>query len=144
RRTLPCSRTRSKTTIARTQKHTKHRHRSKRTHCPTGVDLIMSSFSGTISRVSNTRIFARATASGSQFLVYQMDYQTDNNNDLALIIPLPTPAAATADAVRFIDLSGYPEFFADIEKGFPFARGGVVPDVRRTKARPPANGAYDP
>jgi hypothetical protein len=86
------------------------------------VDLIMSSFSGKIARVANTRIFARATPEGKQLLVYQMDYDADT--DVALILPLPTTPDA-ADAVRFIDLSGYPEFFADVEKGFPFTRGGV-------------------
>lgn len=51
-----------------------------------------------------------------------MDY--DAENDLALIVPLPV-ASTSADAVRFIDLSDYPEFFADIEKGFPYTRGGI-------------------
>lgn len=95
----------------------------------------MSSFSGTISRVGNTRIFARATPEGKQFLVYQMDYDADK--DLALILPLPT-TANSADAVRFIDLSDYPEFFADIDKGFPYTRGGI-PDSGSPRKR--AKGA---
>lgn len=91
----------------------------------------MSSFSGKIARVSNTRIFARAASDGKQFLVYQMDYDADQ--DIALILPLPTPPEDAA-AVRFIDLAGYPEFFADIEKGFPFTRGGV-PETGRSQKR---------
>ncbi len=81
----------------------------------------MSCFSGPISRVVNTRLFARATATGSQFLVYQMEYKADN--DLAMILPLPTPPAAVTDAVRFIDLSAYPQFFSDLAKGMPKPRG---------------------
>lgn len=86
----------------------------------------MSSFSGTLTRVSNTRIFARATSNGTQYLVYQMDYAA--NGDIALILPLPIPSNTPADSVRFIDLVGYPDFFADIEKGFPYTRG--VPATR--------------
>ncbi|MBI4672760.1 MAG: hypothetical protein HY741_13960 [Chloroflexi bacterium] len=80
----------------------------------------MCCFSGNISRVANTRIFARATGSGTQYLVYQMEYAADN--DLAMILPLPTLPNAPEDAVRFIDLSGYPQFFQDLAGGFPVSR----------------------
>lgn len=86
----------------------------------------MSSFAGNLTHVSNTRIFARATSKGTQYLVYQMDYAADG--DIALILPLPTPPNTPADAVHFIDLVGYRDFFADIEKGFPYTRG--VPAVK--------------
>jgi hypothetical protein len=45
-----------------------------------------------------------------------MNYEA--NQDLAMILPLPTPPASSEDAVRFIDLSGYPEFFKDMNEGF--------------------------
>lgn len=80
----------------------------------------MCCFSGDISRVANTRIFARATAKGAQFLVYQMEYAAEN--ELAMILPLPTPPNAPEDAVRFIDLSAYPHFFQDLAQGFPLSR----------------------
>jgi hypothetical protein len=83
----------------------------------------MSCFSGTVSRVGNTRIFARASGSGTQYLVYQMEYAADD--DLALILPLPTPPNSSADAVRWIDLSTYPQFFQDLTNGFPL--GETVP-----------------
>lgn len=80
----------------------------------------MGCFSGNISNVSNTRIFARGTDQGTQYLVYQFDYKADN--DLALIVPLPTPLGSASDAVRFIDLSGYPDFFEALANGFPVTR----------------------
>lgn len=79
----------------------------------------MGCFSGTVSNVANTRIFGRVTEKSTQYLVYQMEYTADN--DIALILPLPTPPNSSPDAVRFIDLSAYPEFFDDMEKGFPLA-----------------------
>lgn len=80
----------------------------------------MSSFSGEVTQVSNTRIFARATSENVQYLVYQMDYASDQ--DLALVLPLPTPAGSAVDSVRFYDLSSYPGFFDDLSGGFALAR----------------------
>ncbi len=80
----------------------------------------MGCFSGNVSRVANTRIFARATNRGTQIIVYQMEYTA--GSDVALILPLPTPPDIAPDAVRFPSLSGYPDLFADIDKGFPLTR----------------------
>jgi len=80
----------------------------------------MCCFSGAISRIGNTRIFARATDSDTQYLVYQMEYAADT--DLAMILPLPTPPNASEAALRFIDLSAYPQFFQDLAQGFPKPR----------------------
>lgn len=85
----------------------------------------MCCFSGSVSNVSNTRIFARATGKDTQFLVYQMEYTA--YNDLAMILPLPTPPTAGPDAVRFIDLSAYPQFFSDLENGMPQMLGAPAP-----------------
>jgi hypothetical protein len=76
-------------------------------------------FSSLVSSVANTNIFARSSIEGKQFLVYRMQYEADS--ELAMILPLPTPALPPEDAVRFIDLSGYPEFFTDMFHGFPIA-----------------------
>jgi hypothetical protein len=40
-------------------------------------------------------------------------------DDLAMILPLPTPPNAPEDSVRFVNLERYPYFFDDLEKGFP-------------------------
>lgn len=84
----------------------------------------MSFFSGGVTRVANVRIFARATGDARQCLVCQLDYAADT--DSAMIVPLATPPQSAADAVKFIDLSAYPEFFTDLANGFPIARTGAV------------------
>lgn len=102
----------------------------------------MSCFSGSVSQVANTRIFARAGGKGSQFLVYQMDYKADN--DVAMILPLPTPPDASPDAVRFIDLSAYPQFFTDLAKGMPKPSGMEQPgDVPPQKIPPQRVGSFE-
>jgi hypothetical protein len=52
-------------------------------------------------------------------------------DDLAMILPLPVPARTPEDAVRFINLEGYPDFFADLEKGFPMTLGGSPDALKR-------------
>ena len=76
----------------------------------------MCIFSGSVSLVANTKIFARSAGDGQQFLVYSMQY--DAAAELAMILPVPTPVAAAEDAIRFIDLSGYEAFFDDMADGF--------------------------
>jgi hypothetical protein len=80
-----------------------------------------------VTSVSATNIFARAApggappggpaASGQQYLAYSMTLAAPE--DLAMILPLPAPQGVREDAVRFIDLSGYPEFFDHLANGFP-------------------------
>ena len=77
----------------------------------------MCCFSGAVARVSDTSIFARSRPSGRQTLVYEMSFSS--KDDVAMILPVPTPAGAADDAVRFFDLEGYPEFFSDLKSGFP-------------------------
>jgi hypothetical protein len=77
----------------------------------------MCCFSGKVDAVSNTNIFARATKSGSQYLVYSMQFKA--GSDLAMILPIPTPKNSAEDAVKFINLEKYAEFFVDLRKGFP-------------------------
>jgi hypothetical protein len=76
----------------------------------------MCCFSKSVSRVRQTRIFARSAGGAGQFLAYQMTYSA--SFELAMILPLPTPPAVGENAVRFIDLSGYPKFFEDAERAF--------------------------
>ncbi|HZH29435.1 MAG TPA: hypothetical protein VEY11_01465 [Pyrinomonadaceae bacterium] len=86
----------------------------------------MCVFSAHVSYVANTSIFARSSSGGKQFLVYSMRYQADS--ELAMILPLPTPPSPPEDALRFIDLSGYPHFFEDMDKGFikPLCRSSAA------------------
>jgi hypothetical protein len=76
----------------------------------------MCCFSQQVEMVADTNIFARS-ANGRQFLVYSMTYAAAT--DLAMVLPLPIPANPPEDAVRFINLERYPNFFADMRRGFP-------------------------
>lgn len=80
----------------------------------------MCCFSRHVDLVSNTNIFARSSKQGRQFVVYSMKIQT--KEDLAMILPIPVPSGSLDDAVRFINLKGYPTFFDDMPKGFPQPR----------------------
>lgn len=77
-------------------------------------------FSRAVDKVSGTRIFARLVGDGRQALVYSMTLVA--REPVAMCLPLPVAAGAGEDAVRFVDLSGYPEFFADCERLFPQPR----------------------
>jgi hypothetical protein len=67
--------------------------------------------------VANTNIFARSSKDGKQFLVYSMSVSA--RQDLAMILPIPVPKDAKEDAVRFINLEKYEDFFKDLHTGFP-------------------------
>ncbi len=76
----------------------------------------MCCFSQPVELVSSTTIFARRR-NGRQVLVYSMRYRA--SSALAMVLPLPVPPDPPEDAVTFINLERYPEFFADVWKGFP-------------------------
>jgi hypothetical protein len=77
----------------------------------------MCCFSGPVVEVSNTKIFGRRFGKSSHYLVYEMHFQS--LEDLAMILPLPTPGDSPDDAVTFINLKEYENFFGDMHKGFP-------------------------
>jgi hypothetical protein len=77
----------------------------------------MCCFSQRIERVSGTSIFARGLPEGRQVLVYEMTVAS--RVEVAMVLPLPVPPSPAEDAVRFVDLSRYPRFFADVRAGFP-------------------------
>ena len=68
--------------------------------------------------VSDTFIFARLTGGGSQYLAYEMKYESEEPN--AMILPLPVALPAGERSIRFIDLSGYDNFFEDLSRAFPY------------------------
>jgi hypothetical protein len=72
--------------------------------------------------VADTNIFARDGRDGRQFLAYSMRFSS--KEDLAMILPIPTPRNAAEDAVRFINLEKYADFFKDLRAGFPLPNGG--------------------
>jgi hypothetical protein len=82
-----------------------------------------------VSHVSATKIFARASEDGRQLLAYSMNVSVVE--DVAMVLPLPVPEGSAEDAVRFVDLSGYPNFLKDVSKAFPRivlsqAKGGLA------------------
>jgi hypothetical protein len=75
-------------------------------------------FSGIVKEVSHTRIFARMVALGRQGLVYAM--HVDTPTEVAMVLPLPVVVGSADDAVKFVDLSKFPHFFADLDRCFIF------------------------
>src|SRR2546427_6046873 len=80
----------------------------------------MCCFSQPVRSVQSTNIFARPADERRQFLVYSMTL--DARKELAMILPLPVKPPAAENDVEFIDLQGYPNFFSDLEQGFPNRR----------------------
>jgi hypothetical protein len=76
----------------------------------------MCCFSGHVEHVADTKIFARASEKGRQFLVYSMKFKADEA--VAMILPLPVPENPKEDAVKFINLEKYVDFFSDMRGGF--------------------------
>lgn len=89
----------------------------------------MCLFTKAVSHVSQTNIFARR-AGAHQVLVYSMQFAAAE--ELAMVLPLPVPPGSAEDAVEFIDLSEYPEFFGDLRRAFPAiaAPAGFGPQAR--------------
>jgi hypothetical protein len=77
----------------------------------------MCCFSRPVKLVAKTNIFARASTKGRQFLVYSM--LVDAAEELAMILPMPVPKDTDDDAVRFINLEEYADFFDEMRSGFP-------------------------
>jgi hypothetical protein len=94
----------------------------------------MCCFSGKV-EVAGTNIFARAAKEGRQFLVYSMQFSSAD--DVAMILPIPTPKDSAEDAVKFINLEKYPNFFDDLMAGFPAPKNGRGPKKDDSKNPPP-------
>jgi len=77
----------------------------------------MCCFTGNVESVSETNIFARFAAPHEQFLVYSMKMKAQQ--ELAMVLPIPVPRGTKEDAVKFINLEQYADFFKDMQKGFP-------------------------
>ncbi len=79
----------------------------------------MCCFSQPVDYVAGTHIFARPSKDHGQYLVYSMTLKA--GSDLSMILPIPTPKASKEDAVGFINLEKYPEFFDDMRLRLPAA-----------------------
>ncbi len=96
----------------------------------------MCCFSGPVSNVAHTRIFARWLPGSKpvrQALAYQMEFSADS--DVAMILPIPVAPGTAEDAVKFLDLEKEPKFFDRLQELFP------VPKVKY--AVPPPTDAAD-
>lgn len=86
--------------------------------------------------MSATRIFARPLEAARQLLVYGMTVEVAE--DVAMILPIPTPPGSPDDAVRFVDMSSCPAFFDHLSALFPapasfgagYAVSGAAPQAR--------------
>lgn len=76
----------------------------------------MCCFSRDVRQVSNTRIFARLEKD-RQGLAYAMNLSAAE--ELAMVLPLPTPPRSGKDALTFVSLEKVPTFFEDLQAGFP-------------------------
>ena len=77
----------------------------------------MCMFSRGVESVSHTKIFARTSTGVRQYLVYSMNVRS--KEELAMILPIPVPKGTPDDAVKFISLQEYSNFFTDMATGFP-------------------------
>lgn len=84
----------------------------------------MCIFSQPVIAVNNTKIFARLSGQGTQFLAYQMTYESRDAN--AMILPIPVRQPASEKAVQFINLKRYGDFFEHLDSGFPFVSPGAI------------------
>jgi len=97
----------------------------------------MCCFSRPVESVSATNIFVRDAGAGRQFLVYSMSYRA--SEDLAMVLPLPVVPGGPEDAVKFIDLHGYKDFFRDLKSGFPEKeRRSIFRSLSKSDAMPAA------
>jgi hypothetical protein len=87
----------------------------------------MCCFSRAVQRVSDTNIFVRSAQEGRQFIVYSMEVAA--KEDLAMILPIPVPTDSKEDAVKFINLEKYEDFFFDLLAAFPVPPRGAKPGL---------------
>ena len=80
----------------------------------------MCIFTQPVLSVNNTQIFARLSGNGTQFLAYQMIYESNDQN--AMILPIPVKQPAKDNYLSFIDLEEYDNFFDELAEGFPYTR----------------------
>jgi hypothetical protein len=108
----------------------------------------MCCFTRPVDYVNNTRIYARFGEGVNQFIAYAMSLGADD--ELAMVLPVPVVTGSGEKAMKFIDLSQYPRFFEDMNRGFPAPRssnkspfGGVGRSLPQAKLEVVSVGSYD-
>lgn len=77
----------------------------------------MCCFSGKVTSVNATKIFARSLPNDRQALVYSM--RLDIPSDVAMILPIPVAPGSGEDAVKFHAFDEYASFFTHLDSLFP-------------------------
>jgi hypothetical protein len=94
----------------------------------------MCILSGAIKGISGTSIFVNDLGRGVHGTVYEMSI--DTAHPVAMILPVPVLQGSGEDALRFVNLKEYPDFFKDMKMLFPTmlagSRGGVASGDSRT------------
>lgn len=106
----------------------------------------MCCFSQPVESVNTTRIFARPGKDDRQYLVYSMNIKA--REELAMVLPIPTPKGSKEDALKFISLKDYPAFFDHLASAYPPSRGDTLGgDIKKDGAKPKLKvvevGAYE-
>jgi hypothetical protein len=65
-------------------------------------------------KITKTNIFARHSSDEKQLIAYSLSIAS--KSAAAMILPLPVKANSGDNALRFINLEGYPDFFDDLNK----------------------------
>ena len=81
----------------------------------------MCIFSQPIDQVGSTRIFVADLGHGIHATAYQMAFRATRPVDM--ILPVPALKGSGDEALAFVDLGGYDDFFEDLSRCFPRPRG---------------------
>lgn len=116
-----------------------------------GITLRMCMFSRPVLAVSKKRIFARHQVREGvtrQVLIYAMSVTADE--ELAMVLPIPTPAGSGEDAVRFVNLEACPGLFSSLDALFPplyeasrMVSGGFPPQQSANRLEVHDVGAFE-
>ncbi|MEM9075005.1 MAG: hypothetical protein AAGE52_41295, partial [Myxococcota bacterium] len=81
----------------------------------------MCMFSKPVKEVSGTQIYGRALPDGRQALAYSM--KVGLLEPTAMVLPLPVPPSPGEDALEFVDLQRYRNFFDYLDATLPLRKG---------------------
>lgn len=83
----------------------------------------MCIFSGEVADVGSTKIFGRVDAKArTQVLVYEMSVRARDDQDVAMVLPLPVLPGSGEAGCRFVSLEGAADLFSKLDVAFPKSR----------------------